>query len=139
MSGFSLIYFIVNTGEASKAVQYARKHGAKGGTISFGKGATSNRILDELGLSAVRKEIVSIIVEAEISSEVIKSVSRDMQFHKVNHGIAFSHSVSNVYGGRFLESDNEVMDNIPGNEVKRSMYKVIHVVVDKGKGEAAIF
>ena len=133
MSGFSLICCVVNSETASKTLKVARKYGVKGGTISVGRGAVNNRLLDFLGLNEERKEIVSMIVENELASEAIKGISKDMEFHRPHHGIAFSLSVTEFIGTR-----NAIEENPESSEVKDKMYNVIYVVVDKGKAEDVI-
>ena len=124
-----MICCVVNMGDASKALKCARKHGVKGGTISIGRGTIQSRLLDILGINEVRKEIISMVVEEELAAEVIKGLGKDMQFHKPHHGIAFSYSVS-----EFIGSKNVVGNKTTSREVKNNVYKVIHVIVDKGKG-----
>jgi len=132
MAGFCLICCVVNIGDASKTLKNAKKYGVKGGTISVGVGTVQNRLLDFLCLNEVRKEIVTMIVEEELAPGVIKGIGEDMQFHKPHHGIAFSYSVS-----EFIGSKNQIK-NTKSSEVKNSMYKIIYVVVDKGKGSEVI-
>ena len=130
MAGFDLICCVVNMGDASKVLKSGKKHGVKGGTIYIGRGTIQSRLLDFLGLNEVRKEIVTMIVEAELASEVIKGISEDMQFRKPNHGIAFSYSVS-----EFIGSKNVIENKTSSSkEVKSNVYKIIHAIVDKGKG-----
>ena len=129
MAQFCMIRCVVNMGDASKALKAARKYGIKGATVSVGRGTVRSHFLDILGLNEVRKEIVSILVEDDQAADIIKGVSEDMHFNRPNHGIAFSYSVTEVYG-----SDNFNNANITKDEVKNSVYQVIHVIVDRGKG-----
>ena len=129
MAGYDLICCVVNRGDASKALKIAKKYGVKGGTIYMGKGTIQSRLLDILGLNEVRKEVISMIVEDELASAALRGISKEMQFHKPNHGIAFSYSVS-----EFIGSKNIILDKQSSSEVKNNVYKVIFVVVDKGKG-----
>ena len=133
MSGFSLICCVVNLGEASKVVHHAKKFGIKGGTISIGRGVVSSRLLEFLGICEVQKEIITMIVEADLASGAIKGINDAMMFKKPHHGIAFSYSVA-----EFIGSKNKVNDNQKTSGVKKSMYNVIYVVVDKGKGDEVI-
>ena len=129
MAGFYRICCVVNMGDASKTLRIAGKYGAKGGIITVGRGAVHSRLLDTLGINEVRKEIVSMIVEDEFAADVMKGVGEGMQFHKPNHGIAFSYRVSDFIGSR--RSKAGVTDIW---EAKNSMYKVIHAIVEKGRG-----
>ena len=129
MSEFCMIRCVVNMGDASKALKIAKKHGVKGGTITIGRGTVQSRLLDILGLNEIRKEIVSMIVEDELAADVLSGLSEEMQFQKPDHGIAFSYSVS-----EFIGSKNTIGGKLSNNEVRYSVYKIIHVIVDKGKG-----
>ena len=129
MAGFDLICCVVKHGDASKVLKIGKEYGAKGGTIAIGTGTVKSRLLDFLGLSEVRKEIVYMIVEEELATGVLKGVSDEMQFQKSHHGIAFSHSVTD-----FIGATNSVENKESSSEVKNTVYKVIHTIVDKGKG-----
>ena len=136
MSGYSLLCCVVNMGDASKAIKSSRKYGVKGGTISLGMGTVHSRLLGFLGIYEVRKEIVYMIVEDELADEAFRGVSRDMHFEKPHHGIAFTSSV-----GEFTGTKNTVLnktDRTVGSEAKKNVYKIIYVVVDKGKGEDVV-
>ena len=133
MAGFSIICCVVNIGDATKTLRFAKKYGIKGGTISLGRGAVGSRLLEILGINEVRKEFLTMVVEKELAVEAIKGISKDMEFHKPNHGIAFSYSVS-----EFIGSKNMIDENSFVGEAEKSMYCAIYVVVDKGKAEDVI-
>ena len=133
MSGFDIICCVVNFGESSKVAKFARKYGIKYGTVSIGRGTVRSRILEFLKINEIRKEIVIMIAETEHSSETLKSLSNDMAFEKPYHGIAFSYSIS-----EFIDGSDETCENTKNNGVKDKMYKVIYVVVDKGRAEDVI-
>ena len=133
MSEYSMICCVVNMGDASKTLSIAKKYGVKGGTISVGKGTVCNRLLDFLCLNEIRKEVVNMVVEEELVSEVINGIGKEMRFHKPNHGIAFSYPVS-----EFIGSHNTIGSHKTDSEVKNSVFKIIHTVVDKGRGEDVI-
>jgi len=134
MENFCLICCVVNFGEASKTLKISKKYGIKGGTISIGRGTVHSRLLDFLGIFDVRKEIVTMVVEEDLSDGAIRGISEEMQFEKPHHGIAFMCPVS-VFTG----SKNNMSENISKiDEVKSRLYKIIYVVVDKGKAEDVI-
>jgi len=134
MSDFDLICCVVKNGNASKALKIAKKYGVKGGTIHIGRGIVKkNRLLEFLELTDVRKEIVIMIVENELASEAIRGLSKEMEFDKPHHGIAFSVSVS-----EFIGNKNAISKTAKNTEVKKSMHNVIYVVVEKGKAEDVI-
>jgi len=126
MAGFNLICCVVNIGDSSEILKVAAKYGVKDSIISIGRGTVNNRLLTFLQLNEIRKEIVTIIVDANLAADAVKDISKEMMFDKPNHGIAFSYPVSEFMG-------------IENNEVKSmSQYKAIYVIVDKGKAEDVI-
>ena len=137
MSGIDLICCVVNNGDASKIMKVARKYGVQGMSVSIGRGTINNRFLEFLQLNESRKEYVRMIVESAKTAETIQGISRDMGFEKPNHGIAFSHSVSEVVvKGKKHVCDQ--VDNAEIGEVKKIMYNAIHVIVEKGKAEDVV-
>ena len=133
MAGFTMIQCVVNIGDATRALKIARKYGVKGGTTSIARGTIKNKLLEFLGINEMRKEVISMIVEDELASGILLGLCEEMQLHKPRRGIAFSFSVS-----EFIGSKNVIPGNTDISEVKNSVYKIIHVVVDKGKGEDVI-
>ena len=133
MAEFRLICCVVNMGDASKVLKAARKHGIKEGVISIGKGTISSQLLTFLKINEMRKEIVSMVVEAELATEAIKGISKDMAFEKPHHGIAFTHPVSGLFGDRHQDKKNTKTC-----EVENSMYNAIYVIVEKGQSEDII-
>ena len=131
---FALICVISNYGQGSKLMHEAKRCGVTGGTILFGKGTANNRILEFLGLSDIRKEIVLMVADKETAYQALEKLNKLFEFSKPNHGIAFTTSLRAVIGTRRLKCENT------GNErgVDATMYHLITVIVDKDKGEDVI-
>ena len=133
MPDYELICCVVNNGAATKVLKTAKNYGIKGGTISLGHGAVKSRLPDILGINDDRKEIVTMVVEKELSREAIAGIGKEMDFQKPHHGIAFSLSVSD-----FIGSKNTVNNNQNTGGVKKSVYNIIYVIIDKGNAEDVI-
>ena len=133
MAGFSLICCVVNNGHASKTLKFAKHYGVKGGTISVGRGTVNDRLSGLLGLNEVRKEIVTMVVESEFAPVAIQGISKDMEFQKPNHGIAFSLSVTEFIGNKNLIDGNSGV-----KEESDGMFQIIYVIVERGKAEDVI-
>ena len=133
MAKYDTICCVVNMGDASKTLKYARHYGVKGGTICLGRGTIHNRLLEFFGITDVRKEIVSMVIEDELVDKALRGISKDMEFHKPHHGIAFSYSVS-----EFIGSKNVISSNPANTKRGKGMYKIIYVVVKKGFAEDVI-
>lgn len=133
MTGFTLICCVVNIGDASKTLHVAKKYGIKGGTITIGKGTIHSRLLDFLHINEIRKEIVTMLIENELAAQAIQGISQDMEFHKPHHGIAFSYAVPELIG-----TFNIVSDVSETEKEGSGMYKIIYVIVEKGRAEDVI-
>ena len=133
MSCFELICCVVRYGDATKTINIARKYGIKGGSVHLGRGTVSNHLLEVLGITEIRKEFITMIIEKELASEAMLGIGREMELHKDHHGIAFSHSLSIFACGKDFSYDEK--NDIEG---KKIMYKAIYTIVERGKAEDVI-
>lgn len=129
-----LICIIANYGAGSKLIKSARNHGISGGTVTLGKGTVSSRILDYLGLSELKKELVFLVAEQSKAYHALEQMNKEFEFHKPNHGIAFTTSICGVLGTKSISCKNKI-DKSENNEI---MYHVITTIVEKGKAEEVI-
>lgn len=128
-----LIHVIVNFGLGSKVLRTAKQHGISGGTVLLGKGTVNNRILDFLGLSDQKKEIVLMVGSKAVAFQAIEQLDKEFLFNKSNHGIAFTTSISSVVGMTQCKTDK-----INEERVEDTMYQSITIIVEKGKAENVI-
>jgi len=86
-----LVITIVKKGMGSKVVEAAKKAGAKGGTIIFGRGtADKNIYLDILGMNyEPEKEVIFIIVRENITDNILDAITKECHMEKPGRGIAF--------------------------------------------------
>ncbi len=129
-----LICVIVNYGMGSKILKSAKHHGVHGGTISLAKGTVNNKIWDYIGLSDIRKEILYMIADKKTAYQALEGLNEEYKFNKPNHGIAFTTSICAAVGTRCYRCDQM---SRKGDE-KATMYKVITVIVEKGKAEDVV-
>ena len=129
-----LICVVVNFGVGSKVIKFAKSCGVSGGTISLGKGTVNSRIMDFIGLSDMRKEVVYLAAERETAEKAIKQLNDEFAFKKPGHGIAFTTSICSIMGTRTIICDNKVDERGANN----TMYHLITVIVEKGRGEDVI-
>ena len=125
---------IVNAGLGSKVLHKAMKLGIRGGTILLGTGTMCNRVLECLGLSDSRKEIVYMVAQRKTANEALRQLNQDFDFEKPNHGIAFTTAVATVVGTRGKAS-SEPNDERGANKI---MYHAITTIVDRGRAEEVI-
>lgn len=133
---FELIYVIVNFGLGSRVISTAKRCGITGGTIALGKGTVNNRILDFLGLSDIRKEIVYMVAEKKTAYYALEELDKEFEFGKPNHGIAFTTSVSGLVGMTSITGEH--MPDGSERGADHTMYHIITTIVDKGKAEEVI-
>ena len=129
-----LMCIIVNSGVASKLIKSAKHHGIKGATVMLGHGTVNSRLLNFIGLSDVRKEIVLMAAEEERAERVLNQLNHEFEFEKPNHGIAFTTPVCGIFGTKSIVCDDPHIEQGADN----IMYHLIITIVDKGKAEDVI-
>lgn len=126
------ICIITNHKMATKIVKHAKSLGITGATISIGKGCISSRLLNYIGLSDIRKEIIYMISPSEVSERVLKSLNEKFEFYKPHHGIAFTTTVCKAVGSK------GIIQNKIEKEEDELMYNQISIIVDKGNAENVV-
>lgn len=129
-NNIELIFVIVNKGIAYKIVKEAKKQGVKGATTTMGKGTASNKLLNYIGLGDIRREIVLMVAPSDIANTAIDALNKKFEFSKPNHGIAFTITVSKVFGTTSCQTEDNYMK---GSE--KQMYNLITIIVEKGNAE----
>jgi len=103
-----VIFAIVNAGFAEEAMEVAREHGVRGGTILNARGVAREEAAAFFGISIHHeKEILMMVVEKTIRDDVLNALYREMGMAKKAKGIAFSLPVSDVTGLVQLEEKKE--------------------------------
>lgn len=129
-----LICVIVNFGSASKIVKAAKTFGITGATVTLGRGTVGRGIMNYLGLSDIRKEVVYMAAVKEVGDRALASLNEQFEFDKPNHGIAFTTTVCGVMGAKSIRCDNPAGER----EAEKTMYHIITTIVEKGKAEDVI-
>ncbi len=94
-----VIFCIVNAGFSEAAMDAARKHGARGGTVIGARGTASSEAEKLFGITIEpNKEIVMIIVSSVLKNDILHALYRDVGLNTPGQGIAFSLPVDNVVG-----------------------------------------
>lgn len=96
---YELILCIVNTGFSENVMEAAKEEGARGGTVIHARG-TANKEAEEFFHITIQpdKEIVMILVSADIKDKVLHAIYRQAGLKSEGQGIAFSLPVNNVVG-----------------------------------------
>ncbi|KUG03448.1 nitrogen regulatory protein p-ii [hydrocarbon metagenome] len=131
---FELLCVILNFGLGSKVIKLAKRHGVTGGTIFLGKGTVKNRILELLDLTEIRKEIVVMISTKDAIYKALEAIKKEFKLNKKDHGIAFTTRVINLFGSSCYRGSHSK----ESRGVENTMYKVIYVIVDRGRAATII-
>ena len=94
-----VIFCIVNNGFSEAVMDAARNSGARGGTVMHARG-TANKESEQFFNISIQpeKEIVMILVSADIRDTVLHALYKEVGLKGPAQGIAFSLPVSNVVG-----------------------------------------
>lgn len=128
----TIFFTIVNRGKANAILRKARECGATGGTILLGEGTVQSKLLDILGMTETRKEILMIPASGELDANLHDQISEAFKFSKKNKGIAFS--VPFIRWS--LESPNQE-HNISLDD-DRFTHCCIFTIVDRGRSTDCI-
>ncbi len=94
-----VIFAIVNTGFADRAMSIARENGARGGTILNARGVAKENEAAFFGITIhAEKEILVLVVEKSIRDNILNALYKEMGMDKKAQGIAFSLPVSDAAG-----------------------------------------
>ena len=94
---FELIICIVNAGYSEDVMNAARSEGAKGGSIVRGRGSANPESEEFFGVTIQPdKEMVFILVSADIKDRVMKAVYKNAGLSTEGVGIVFSLPVSHT-------------------------------------------
>lgn len=128
-----LSIYIVNNRDGVRVSRIAKKNGVKGTTAFLGHGTIDSNLLDFLGLNDVRKELVLMVADEEITDIAMEAVSKNLKLERSGRGIAFALEVTRVIGIRDLKNKTQIRE-----ERENIMHEAIFVIVDKGEGENVI-
>ena len=96
---FEMIMCIVNTGFSETVMDAAKEVGARGGTVIHARG-TANKEAEQFFHITIQpdKEIVMILVPADIKDKVLHALYQHAGLKTEGQGIAFSLPVDDVVG-----------------------------------------
>ena len=89
---------IVSKGKGETVLDLLRDNGIFQSTICHGRGTAPSSVLEMLGLGATEKDVVICVVKYERSHEILKLISKKIDFAKPGHGIAFTVPIESVAG-----------------------------------------
>ncbi len=94
-----VIICIVNAGFADAVMDAAKKFGARGGTVMHARGTANSEAVKKFEIPvSPEKEMVMILVPAEIKDNILHALYRAVGLNTPGQGIAFSMPVDAVVG-----------------------------------------
>lgn len=94
-----VIFCIINAGFADTVMDAAKEFGARGGTVIHARGTANNLAEKKFEIPVQpEKEIVMILVPAEIKDDVLHGLYRAVGLKTPGQGIAFSLPVDAAVG-----------------------------------------
>jgi len=94
-----LIAVIVKKGLSEKVLDFAKRAGAEGGTILYGRGTGIHEKAKLLGIPIEpEKEIILIVIDKKKTKTVLDSIVTSVNLNKPGVGIAFVVELSKVLG-----------------------------------------
>lgn len=104
MSDTKCVVAIVERGKADKIVDAAKKAGASGATIFYGRGTGDTEIQKFLQVNiSSSKEIILVITEKAQSEAIIRAMVEEGDLYEPGKGILFTLPISNLMGLRHRE------------------------------------
>ena len=95
---------IVERGKADKIVKSAKKAGASGATIFYGRGTGDTEVQKFLKVNIESsKEVILVITETEESEQIIRAMVEAGNLFKPGKGILFTIPINNLMGLRHRE------------------------------------
>ena len=128
-----LLVVITEKHKCDSVMAEARKAGADGGTIMFGKGTAENKWLRMLGLDDVEKELLWSIMPAPLTCKVMTSL-HDAPCLASTRGVMFTLDLCSALrlSGAPLLSDSSLEENMSAQNPASPAYELISVIVNSG-------
>lgn len=99
------VVVIVERGKAEKIVKAAKKAGASGATIFYGRGTGDTEVKKFLKVNIESsKEVILVITEKDASEVIIQAMVEAGNLSKPGKGILFTIPINNLIGLRHREN-----------------------------------
>ncbi len=127
-----LLICIVPHGKSERITLAARKAGAPGGTVLMGRGTARNQILEMLGLSDTRKELVYTLLDDDLYGTVRAAVRQEAAKEKPGFGIVFTIDVEKFLKNSSINIQKE------GADMAEATHTLISIIVNAGFADDAM-
>lgn len=134
----SALFFVVPDGMGSRAGKIAAAHGAGGGTLFYGSGTASNKVLKFLGLEDARKEVLLTLVASASVEAILRECVRTLEMQQPGSGIAFAIPVPISAGLRASGSSEPNHREECGDMSFQHEHDLIFTIVERGFAEDVV-
>ncbi len=128
-----LITLILSENQSHKCTHLLKEKHIRGGMVIIGRGTVSSAVLNLLGVTSQKREIISFLVKAKKSREIMDYFDKSLQLSKPGHGIAYITPVTAAIG---LPGENSNSEQMPAGTAQcmegECMFKKLTVIVDRG-------
>lgn len=132
----SLLTVILPYGDARKVVSYANKNGSKGSTILLARGTVRGALLEFLGITETRKEVILFSGNDPEVTRIANLINSKYKiFDKTNNGIGFVMPLEYLYTNR---DGVETAFTPYILEDKMSERSAIFTIVNRGKANDVV-
>lgn len=131
----SALFFVVPDGLGSRTGKIAAVHGTTGGTLFYGSGTASNKVLKFLGLEDSRKEILLTLVRSSVVEEIIRDCVQELEMDTPGSGVAFAVPVTYSAGLR-AQAESDLREEC--GDMPKPEYDLIFTIVERGFSEDVV-
>lgn len=110
LSDMKLIITIVERGKAEKIVDSAKKAGAPGATIMYGRGTGESEVLKFLKVSIeASKEIILVLAQEDKLKEIVSAMVETGKLKEPGTGILFTLPIDHLIGFNHRQYFNDIL------------------------------
>lgn len=128
-----LLACIVDRGHGDRLMQLCKKTGAQGGTTLLGRGTGSSTLLQMLGLSDSRKELVLTLVPQDTAKDITNALQHAPWVQKKVRGVLFQIDVLALHKASTAAS--MARKDMSMNDTASPSHELITVIVNAGYAE----
>lgn len=125
---------VLDAGKGSNALRLANRLGALSSMAFVGSGTISNHILELLGITETRKDIVIAIAPKDTQDSFFAEFAKEFKLSTLHHGIAFAMPANYFYRIDGTEYNPEKT----GKGENNMNYEAIYIIVNRGSIDAIV-
>lgn len=129
----TVVFFaIIKKGMGSYFLEKARQAGSTGGTIIRAEGTVPDPLLDLLGISESKREMLLMIVDKDKEAQMHRHLTQECDLPGKGKGIAFSIDTTSVY------CSHNVVNEFSRGDQELGDYQLIATIVNRDLGDEVV-